>query len=48
MSHFKKQICAHSNFKKNFKVLDETLANSIRGKEGTKSPSQKSKTQELF
>jgi len=37
-----------SNSKKNFRLFDETQANSVRGKEGTKSPNQKSKTQELF
>jgi len=45
---FIKKNTAHSNSKKSFKLLDGTQANSVRGKEGTKSPSQKNKTQELF
>jgi hypothetical protein len=43
-----KKSTAHSNSKKNFRLFDEIRANSIRGKEGTKSSNQKSKTQELF
>ncbi len=43
-----KKNTAHSNSKKNFRLFDETQAHSVRGKGGTKSPNQKSKTQELF